>query len=517
MTPDAIELDAAGKDDIGHGSRPRPDTEEPATENQPSETVQPRHPSPYTVFGRYQKAWTIAIAAWAGWFSTASSFAYFPAIPFMADQMKVSVEMVNLTVTSYLIVSGIFPTVTGSMADHYGRRKTLLVSLLAYSIINVGLAAQRSFPVLFVLRMLQSAAISGGYSITYGVVGDLASSAERGSYTGAVSIFLNTPPSIAPMISGLLLIRWTWSSIFWFLSIASFATFIIMLLFIPETARSIVGNGSEPTSGVTTPFIRILTPSGPFTPVRSTYCGKKEAGRNFNPLSACLVLKDRGTLTASICFGVYYMVQSCLQATLSTVFVETYKVSGLVAGLIYIPFGVGCSIAAFVAGRIVDQDYRKTAEKHGLTMERCITLEDPDFPFERARLRSCKYSLVACCPLIVAYGWTLQARVHMAAPLVLQFFIGFSNQILYTCLNTLLLDYWPGRGASVQAANNLIRCELAAIGLAVLDVMLRSLGPGWCFVLLAAIHFTTLIGFILLEVRGQHWRQEKTSPATAQT
>lgn len=121
-----------------------------------------RQPAPpYSIFTRSQKAWIIVIAAWAGWLSTASSFIYFPAIPFMASQMGVSVQQINLTVTSYLIASGVFPTITGSLADMYGRRITLLVSLLVYAGVNVALAVQRSFPVLFVLRMVQSAAISG--------------------------------------------------------------------------------------------------------------------------------------------------------------------------------------------------------------------------------------------------------------------------------------------------------------------------------------------------------------------
>lgn len=44
------------------------------------------------------------------------------------------------------------------------------------------------------------------------------------------------------------------------------------------------------------------------------------------------------------------MVHSCLQASLSTIFVDIYHVSGLVAGLVYIPFGVACMVASFLAG-----------------------------------------------------------------------------------------------------------------------------------------------------------------------
>lgn len=117
--------------------------------------------APYSVFHRRQLKWIIAIAAFAGWFSSASSFIYFPAIPFMARDLGISVEKVNLTVTSYLVASGIFPSVTGSAADIYGRKPVLIVSLCLYTVVNVALAVQRNFVALFVLRMVQSVAISG--------------------------------------------------------------------------------------------------------------------------------------------------------------------------------------------------------------------------------------------------------------------------------------------------------------------------------------------------------------------
>lgn len=121
----------------------------------------------YSIFTTTQKKWIVVIAASASWFSTASSFIYFPAIPFMSRDLGVSTEKINLTVTSYLIASGIFPAITGSAADRYGRRPVFIVSLGAYVAVNIGLAVQRSFPVLFVLRMLQSIAISGVVHVLY--------------------------------------------------------------------------------------------------------------------------------------------------------------------------------------------------------------------------------------------------------------------------------------------------------------------------------------------------------------
>jgi len=135
-------------------------------DKEPGSPARPLPSPPYSVFRPAQKRWIIFIAAWAGWFSTASSFIYFPAIPFMAHDMGVSIQTINLTVTSYMIASGIFPAITGNAADRYGRRITLLASLAVYTIANIGIAVQRSFTALFMLRMLQSAAISGMIMLT---------------------------------------------------------------------------------------------------------------------------------------------------------------------------------------------------------------------------------------------------------------------------------------------------------------------------------------------------------------
>lgn len=149
--------------------------------------------SEYSAFSRVQKNYIISLAAFAGWFSSASSFIYFPAIPAIAQNLDEGIERINLTVTSYLIVSGIFPSITGNAADRLGRRPVFLMALTVYLLSNIGLALQSNFGLLFFLRMLQSAGISGTFSITYGVLSDLFTPAERGGYAGLIS-FLYVKP-----------------------------------------------------------------------------------------------------------------------------------------------------------------------------------------------------------------------------------------------------------------------------------------------------------------------------------
>ena len=116
----------------------------------------------YSTFGAGQKRCIIVLVAFAAWFSTLSSFIYFSAISPLATDLHVSIEDINLTVTSYLIVSGLAPSITGGCADTFGRRPAILAALLLYVASNVGLAVQSSFVALFLLRMVQSAGSSGG-------------------------------------------------------------------------------------------------------------------------------------------------------------------------------------------------------------------------------------------------------------------------------------------------------------------------------------------------------------------
>lgn len=115
----------------------------------------------YSIFSKAQKRCIIYLVAFAASFSTLSSFIYFPAINTLANSLSTSVGKINLTITSYMVVSAIIPSLVGDAADVSGRRPMFLFTLAMYFSANIGLAVQRSFSTLLILRMVQSAGISG--------------------------------------------------------------------------------------------------------------------------------------------------------------------------------------------------------------------------------------------------------------------------------------------------------------------------------------------------------------------
>lgn len=115
----------------------------------------------YSMFTRREKWYIVFLVSFAGWFSTLSSFIYYPAITQISRDLHVSISRMNLTVTSYMAMATIAPALVGDAADSLGRRSVYLLILAVYVAADVALAKANSFPALLGLRMLQGASVSG--------------------------------------------------------------------------------------------------------------------------------------------------------------------------------------------------------------------------------------------------------------------------------------------------------------------------------------------------------------------
>ncbi|KKY14576.1 putative major facilitator superfamily [Phaeomoniella chlamydospora] len=94
----------------------------------------------------------------------------------------------NLTLTTYMIFQGLAPSLMGDLADTAGRRPAYLLCLIIYIAACIGLALQNSYAALLVLRCLQSAGSSATLALASGIVGDISTAAERGTYQGIATI-----------------------------------------------------------------------------------------------------------------------------------------------------------------------------------------------------------------------------------------------------------------------------------------------------------------------------------------
>ncbi|KAK8015082.1 major facilitator superfamily transporter [Apiospora arundinis] len=406
-------------------------------------------PVPDSTFTIGQKRWILFLAAFAAMFSPMSSFIFYPAITSMAESLHTTVSKIDLAITTYMVVSGVTPALLGEAADNMGRRPVYIVALAIFLVANIGLALQSDYTTLLILRMVQSAGSSGTISLGYGVISDIASPSERGLYVGLFTIGPNVAPPLGPVLGGIVTSQLNWQWIFWILAILGGGCLLMVLLSLPETARIIVGDGSISAGGIYRPLIRPTTSKGNNESAFGQYRPPRFAVPN--PMSCLKLLFFKEIFIVLLCNGIYYAAYCCVQATLASLFVNTYGYHELQAGLIYIPFGFGCLAATYSWGRLLNYDYAQMQKRREHIAEDCF---DGDFPIEKARLRSSFYLVGITTVSIIAYGWVVGLRVHVAVPLVLQTIIGYTITGIFTALGTLLTDLNPLQSSTAAASAN---------------------------------------------------------------
>jgi multidrug resistance protein len=206
----------------------------------------PEEPQPlFSAFTKRQRLFIVIMVSLASFFSPLSGQIYYPVMPTLVKNYQLTPALINLTITTYMILQGLTPAFMGTFADAGGRRPAYIIAFAVYTAANIGLALQNSFAALMVLRCIQSAGSSGTVAFGYGVIADIATTAERGKYIGPMAAGVMVAPALGPVIGGLLAKFLGWRSVFWFLAVISGGYLVFFVIAMPETARKIVGNGSE--------------------------------------------------------------------------------------------------------------------------------------------------------------------------------------------------------------------------------------------------------------------------------
>ncbi|KAF9877124.1 major facilitator superfamily transporter [Colletotrichum karsti] len=476
---------------------------------------------PYHVFSKNEKWMVIVIIGVAGLFSGLSSNIYFPSLNAIAQDLNVSLNMVSLTITSYLIIQGISPLIWGSISDVLGRRPIYIASFAVYIVSNIALSFSPSFTILLVFRGLQAAGSASTVSIGNGVIQDISPSSERGGFISFYQAIRNFSIAVGPVLGGLLSNFLGFRSIFVFLLIISTITLAVIVVFLPETMRSIAGNGSIQQNGIYKPLVWYITGEPTYTqPSHETTKPKKRItlATFLEPLRL-LVQKD--ILINLVFGGVIYAIWSMVTSSTSGLFKTSFGLSELQIGLCFLPNGIGTIVGSTIVGKLMNKDFAafEAAYKSARNIPSAKKLSSKDvpadFPIERARLMRLPWIVVIFTITTAAYGFTLaypsitSLGGWVAVPLVLQFFIAATSNAVFALNQTLVSDLCPGKGASATAINNLVRCSLGAIGVAFIEQMIALTGVGPTFLGLALITVSMTPLAVIHWNYGHQWRAER--------
>ena len=354
----------------------------------------------------------------------------------------------------------------------------------------------RQYYQLVILRALQSVGSSSTIAIGAGVIGDLCTREERGGYMGIFQAGLIAPLAIGPILGGALAERLGWRSIFWFLTIYGAVILILVVIFLPETLRILVGNGSIPPRGYAKNVLQLIKPKkGPITlPITP---------KNRIDIFASLRILVKKNVTLLVIFlSLYYTAWQMTVTAMSSLFQQIYHIDELFIGLTYIANGVGSILGSLLTGKYLDWYYKKIRNRN---------IESTEFPLEKARFNSVWiYSLLQIAAILI-FGWTVEHSVHISIPIICTFVIGWTASSIQSAITTYLVDIYPSKGASATAALNFARCLIGAGGTAAILPIVNAINIGWAFTLVSGILLLSL-SLIVIQIHfGPRWRSKISS------
>ncbi|OIW25314.1 chloramphenicol resistance protein [Coniochaeta ligniaria NRRL 30616] len=440
-------------------------------------------------------------------FSPLTANIYLPCVPVIQSECHTTLELMNLTITAYIVIQGIAPTFFSQLSDRIGRRPVYMLTFGLFVGSSIGLALQDSYAALLVLRMVQSFGSSVSVAIGYAVVADIAAPAERGRIMALTMMMLNLGPVIAPVIGGPVCYHAGWRWIFWILTIVGGFFLLAVVLFLPETNRKIVGNGSVVAKGLNKPILPFLVP-------RTDVYAHRPAGvypsfwhrvRSLtpNPLTSAVLVFQKDTSCVLFAAATFYMMYYVSQASLPALYRDAYGYSESDIGLCYLALGSGVFCGGQLQGEIMDWNYRMTAKEVGWEVNHIGGDDLSRFPIERARARMAWLFQAMQCTWALAYGWAVHYRVHPAVPLIFQFLQGLFGY----SWNALIVEIHRESPGNASAAGNLTRCFLAASGVAIMEPLMAAMGPGPFFTLLSGV--CAVVGITLtvtIRTKGMKWR-----------
>lgn len=414
---------------------------------------------------------TVATAALNAPFGSAI---FLPSVNQIAKDFNTSESIVSLTVAFYMLALGIGPIFWSRSSEIYGRRSVYIISFALNTVFSLASGFSSSIGMLVAFRLLSGMSSASVQSVGAGTISDIYISNQRGQAFGYFYMGPLLGPCLGPIVGGALSQRFGWTSTMWFLTVLSFLQLIFILLMLPETMRNVSPDTSR--ASVRHHLYNIFV-----SPLRSLRL------LTFPPVLMA-------TLENSIIFGTLYVIN----ITISVGFAQPpYSYPTSTVGLFYLPNSVGYILGSVVGGRWSDRILKREAKRknHGV-----------EIPENRIGINA----LIGCVGMIgglLIFGWTFQAKVIVAGPLVGTFIFGFCLMLVFSTTNTYLVDSVSGKSSSAMAVNNLVRSTFSCVGTVVSEPLLQALGGGWLYTMLAILNVLFAVTLCIIHYRGPKLRE----------
>ncbi|MCH9769261.1 MAG: multidrug effflux MFS transporter [Gammaproteobacteria bacterium] len=160
---------------------------------------------------------------------------YIPVVPHLVGFFHTTVNEVQLTLSLFMVFIGIGQLLWGPLADHFGRRKIALGSLLLYILGSVFCAFSNSIHFLIFGRCVEAVGACGTMVVSMAVIRDAYDERSSARMYSLLNGMVSASPLFAPIIGGYLVTWFNWRASFIFLIILGCIMTLIVMFFLDES------------------------------------------------------------------------------------------------------------------------------------------------------------------------------------------------------------------------------------------------------------------------------------------
>ncbi len=365
-----------------------------------------------------------------------------------------------------------------------------MVGLGSFLVANTLLAVLPAYIwILYLLRIFQAFGSCIVFSVGAGTVADITEPSARAS---ALAWFLMGPqlgPILGPLIGGQFASPTKWRWVFGFLTITCLPVYLAIVFSVPETLRSLVGNGQ---SVAHQPWFSI--PS-----FRTKQCTDSKIPKAPRPslrkflhllkYPPHLIVSVNGALQFAGLFGLYI--------AFTIVWKRVYNFNPKSVGYTYLVPGIAMFVSSIVVGRLSDYMRKKAIANSPdgkIAPERRIAIQIPGF-------------IIAGTGKVL-FGWFVSTKAHVIFPMISSAMAAIGVSIVFVSSTSYQTECDPAQTATLVALGGLLRNLAAAVCAPLIPTMLKKMGLKWAFTALGFLDFVCLPGVILILIRGKKWRED---------
>jgi DHA1 family bicyclomycin/chloramphenicol resistance-like MFS transporter len=160
---------------------------------------------------------------------------YLPVLPALTDELLSATSTAQLTITACLLGLALGQLIAGPLSDRFGRRRPLLIGVVAYVAVSLLCAASPTVETLVAARFVQGLAGGVGIVIAQAAGRDVYSGGRLLRYYGRLTVLGGLAAVVGPLIGGQLAQVTDWRGIFVFLAAVGAVVLTACLLVFRET------------------------------------------------------------------------------------------------------------------------------------------------------------------------------------------------------------------------------------------------------------------------------------------